>query len=68
MYRKVAEHELVEAQIFLANMYYDGIGVEKNLGEAYKWYIAAEQGRTDAQYQVPRSLYFGEGVEVNFCL
>jgi TPR repeat protein len=48
-------------------MYYDGIGVEKNLGEAYKWYKkAAEQGRPDGQYQVARLLYFGEGVEANF--
>ncbi len=43
--QKSAEQGLKEAQYLLASMYYDGQGVEKDLGKAKYWYQkAAEQG------------------------
>ena len=47
--RKAAEAGNVEAQVKLAEYYYDGTGVEKNFAEAARWYKkAAAQGNTVA--------------------
>lgn len=51
------------AQYFLARMYADGRGVDKNPEEAAKWYRkAAEKGIQDAQYRLGGLYERGEGV------
>lgn len=48
--RKAAEQGVAEAQLFLASMYEDGVGVEKNLNEAKRWTeAAARQGNEEAK-------------------
>ena len=53
------------AQFVVATCYEDGIGVEKNIDEAGKWYIrSAEQGDSSAQYNL--GLYYeSTGLEEN---
>jgi uncharacterized protein len=51
------------AQYFLARMYAEGRGVDKNPAEAAKWYRkAAEKGVQDAQYRLGGMYERGEGV------
>lgn len=51
------------AQYFLARMYADGRGVDKNPEEAAKWYRkAAEKGVQDAQFRLGGLYERGEGV------
>ncbi|MGH8598718.1 MAG: tetratricopeptide repeat protein [Gammaproteobacteria bacterium] len=51
------------AQYFLARMYADGRGVDKNPVEAAKWFRkAAEKGIQDAQYRLGGMYERGEGV------
>jgi len=51
------------AQYFLARMYADGRGVEKNPEEAAKWFRkAAEKGIQDAQFRLGGLYERGEGV------
>ena len=46
--------------------YANGEGVEKNLGEAVKWYRkAAERGCVDAQWQLARCYHRSKGVKYN---
>ncbi|WP_457596370.1 tetratricopeptide repeat protein [Hydrogenimonas sp.] len=43
----------VEAQYFLGMLYYDGLGVEKDLEAAKRWFKkAARQGSLDAEYML----------------
>ena len=50
----------------LGNCYRDGIGVDKDMKEAVKWYRkAAEQGEAEAQYQLGISLLNGKGTAKN---
>jgi TPR repeat protein len=51
------------AQYFLARMYTDGQGVERDAERAAEWYRkAAEQGVADAQYRLGELYENGEGV------
>lgn len=51
------------AQNSLATLYEQGLGVEKNAAEAFKWYEkAAKQGVADAQFEV--GFLYAEGVGV----
>ena len=53
-----------EKEYILAKNYYYGIGGEKNLEEAFAWYLkAAEKGYSDAQYKVGYMYDNGEGVK-----
>ena len=55
-----------DAQCALGTHYLFGEGVEKNAGEAVKWYRkAAEQGNANAQYDLGASYYKGQGVNKN---
>jgi len=64
---KVAEQGLAEAQYDLGIIYYDGQGVEQNLGLAFEWtQKAAEQGHADAQNNLGELYYHGNGVEQNW--
>lgn len=47
-------------------MYYNGLGVDKDLSEAAKWYLsAAEQGSDKAQNDIGYMYDKGLGVEQN---
>ena len=49
-HRLYAEQGVVNAQFRLAQMYYEGLGVEQDYKEAVKWFrLGAEQGDTEAQ-------------------
>ncbi|MDR0538005.1 MAG: sel1 repeat family protein [Tannerellaceae bacterium] len=55
------------SQMQLASCYRSGLGVKRNLVEAYKWYRkAAEQGLTDAQYYLAIACYNGEGTKKDY--
>ena len=63
---KAAEQGNVEAQVSLAYMYYEGIGVDQNYEEAAKFYtLAAEQGNHGAQFILSAMYESGKGVEKN---
>jgi hypothetical protein len=48
-------------------MHYKGNGVPQNYSEAMKWYKkAADQGYTEAQYNLGVMYYFGKGVPQNY--
>ena len=54
------------AQNNLGNCYWDGIGVEKNYDEAFKWYKkSAEQGYANAQFMLGNCYQNGIGVKKN---
>jgi uncharacterized protein len=64
---RAAEHGDVFAQYELAKRYYEGIGVDKNIHEAFNWYLkAAGHGHVEAQFIIA-SIYDegGTGVEPN---
>ena len=63
-YQKAAERGHVEAQICIANCYWNGQGVERNDRQAIKWYFeAAKQGNTEAWYRIGVCYAEGRGVE-----
>jgi len=63
---ELAKNGNVYAQRRLANLYYYGEGVEKDLRKAIEWYIlAAKQGDVYAQRKLGNLYYYGEGVEKN---
>ena len=67
--RLYAEKGVVNAQFRLAQMYYEGQGVEQDYKEAVKWFrLAAEQGDAEAQYEVGVMYYKGEGVPKDYVL
>ena len=54
----MADRGLAVAQFNVGLMYDNGQGVSKNEDEATKWYrLAADQGRSDAQYQLGHMFY-----------
>ena len=64
--KEEAELGNAEAQYYLAYMYYNGEGVEKDEQEAVYWSTkAAEQGNAEAQYYLVYMYYNGEGEEVD---
>jgi TPR repeat protein len=61
--RRAAEYGHPEAQHQLAGHYAKGLGVEKNLSLAAKWYLkSAEQGNVDAQWNVGYCYLLGRGL------
>jgi TPR repeat protein len=66
LFVKAAEAGNVKAQYNLGKSYRDGVGVEKNVAEAVKWYRrAAEQGYDKAQDSLGRRYEKGDGVELD---
>ena len=62
-FREAALQGHVEAQYQLAEMYFEGQGVNKDLNTAAHWYNkAAEQGHMEAQYQLAEMYFEGQGV------
>ncbi|WP_233967876.1 tetratricopeptide repeat protein [Pectobacterium polaris] len=58
--QQLANEGNADAQLELADRYYEGNGVEENDEQAKIWYMkAAEQGNADAQYELG-AMYFNE--------
>ncbi len=54
------------AQYLLGTLYYHGLGVEKNLVEAMKWFtLAAEKGNAKAQVSLGTMYLTGDGTSKN---
>lgn len=65
--RPLAENGNVEAQIDLANMYFDGNGVPLDYNEAVKWYArAADKGSVDAQVALGFLYEYGDAVPQDY--
>ena len=63
--RKAAEGDAY-AQFDLGEMYYKGLGVERDAHEAFQWFQkAAVQGHKDAQYELGLRFANGDGVSPN---
>ena len=63
-YRKAAEQEVPDAQVFLGRMYEEGRGVEKDVAQAVLWYRkAAELGNATAQGNLGWMYRAGHGVQ-----
>lgn len=59
-----ARHNTLEAQYFIAVCYENGIVMEQNLTEAFKWYRrAAERGLPDAMFRL--AYYYKNGLVVD---
>ncbi|MFM8330610.1 MAG: tetratricopeptide repeat protein [Candidatus Methylumidiphilus sp.] len=66
LYRKDAELGVIVAQVSLAVMYMDGLGVAQSHQEAAKWFAkAAEQGNAEAQHNLGQLYQVGQGVAQN---
>jgi len=66
LYRKDAELGVVTAQVNLAIMSMDGIGVKQDFQQAAKWFLsAAEQGNAEAQYNLGVLYQEGKGLTKN---
>ena len=66
LYRKDAELGVISAQVNLAVMYMDGIGVPQDFQLAAKWFLnAAGQGNAEAQYNVGVLYQEGKGLAKN---
>jgi TPR repeat protein len=66
IYSQAANLGHPRAMAVLGNMYHDGEGVPKDLGQAVKWYTeAATRGNRGAQYSLGGMYEEGEGVPKN---
>lgn len=64
--KQAAETNEVTAQFYLGCSFSDGLGIEKNPAEAFKWMkLAAQQGMARAQRNLGEMLDNGTGVEKN---
>lgn len=62
-----AQQGNASAQCSLGLMYQLGLGIDRDLSEAFKWYrLAAEQGHTFAQFNVGSMYANGKGVEQDY--
>ena len=66
-WRPLAERGDVRAQINLAHLYDNGLGVRRDFAEAAKWFrAAAEQGEVQAQYNLGSLYQQGWGVRRDY--
>ncbi len=66
-YRGYAEAGYADAQYNLANCYFNGWGVSRNLEEAVKWYRrSAEGGNAEGQYYLCYCYFNGYGVPQDY--
>lgn len=64
--RQLAESGYTPAQLSLADIYWNGVGVEVDVAESAKWAeLAAEQGDAVAQFNIGVMYHTGDGVEQN---
>ena len=67
LWKPLANNGDLISQNFLGIQYYLGLGIERNLELAKKWYeVAASQGFADAQYNLGLMYMNGEFVEQDF--
>jgi TPR repeat protein len=65
-YRIAAQRGLAGAQLFLANMYYLGHGVQRNYADAAKWYMrSANNGLANAEFKLGVLYARGQGVPLD---
>jgi TPR repeat protein len=65
--RPLAESGNSDAQINLANMYFDGKGVPQDHAESVKWYLlAAERGSVDARIALGFLYEYGDSVPQDY--
>jgi TPR repeat protein len=65
--RPLAENGNLDAQINLANMYFDGSGVPQDYKESVKWYrLAADRGSVDAQIALGFLYEYGDAVPQDY--
>ncbi len=65
--KSIAESGIVEAQYWLGECCYKGLGTNENKEEAVKWWFkAAEQGSPKAQFNLGICYYNGIGVEKDY--
>ena len=66
LYRKDAELGVIVAQVNLAFLYLDGLGLPQDFKEAAQWFSkAAEQGNAEAQNNLAQLYLDGKGVAQN---
>ncbi|MGC6404714.1 MAG: tetratricopeptide repeat protein [Candidatus Comchoanobacterales bacterium] len=66
-FKKAAIQGDAPAQAELANMYFDGFGVEPNIDNAIEWYEkAANQDYLPAQLELANIYYIGDVVDLNY--
>ncbi len=64
--QQAASNGDAQAQFLLANLYYEGKVIPKDLALAINWFQRASlQGHAQAQYQIAFMLWYGEGVSRN---
>ncbi len=62
--RPLAEQGNAEAQLFLGDIYLNGLGVSQDYAQEIRWYrLAAEQGYAGAQYNLGFMYVMGRGVQ-----
>lgn len=65
--KQKAELGKPKAQYELAQMYFVGNGIERNVDEAILWYKkVAEQGNVEAQYKLADIYFTGNGIDKNY--
>jgi TPR repeat protein len=63
-FRSLADQGHAVAQYDLGRMYYEGLGVRRNVGEALSWFrLAAAQGHAGAENSLGALFLAGDGVE-----
>ena len=68
-WKPLAKQDHVYAQLNLGMAYRDGLGVEKNAKEAFKWYEkVASRGSDDGLHHLGNSYAYGKGVMKNKAL
>ena len=66
LFLKSADLGYVDAQLVIADMYYEGRGIRKDNTKAFEYYSkSAEQGNEIAQYNLAVLYLKGEGVKIN---
>lgn len=65
-WRQMADAGNLRAQVWVGHMYYGGYGVDRDLGEAIRWYrLASEKGDPAAEVSLGSMYYHGLGVSEN---
>lgn len=67
-YKRAYEYgDRVQSPFQLGELYYAGLGTQRNLTEAFKWYkISADNGNPQGAYFVAYSYHNGEGVTQDY--
>jgi uncharacterized protein len=69
MWTEAADQDHYKAQVSLADLYADGMGVPKSETTAVEWRrTAAEAGLPEACHALALNHYYGEGVQKHFKL